>query len=107
MALWISSGELATSSTPPADQLEDHASVSLKAGRAAPFAGTLFSPLRTLEISSIIDNYSNMRSLMQLAKDEAKRERRRANRWYRRPSFWIPVACVTFTAGLFVGVWSD
>lgn len=107
MALWISSGELATSSTPAPEIPTIEGSVYLVKSQTTPFSGVLFELTTAVEISSIIDNYSNMRSLMQLAKDEAKRERRRANRWYRRPSFWIPVACVTFTAGLFVGVWSD
>ncbi len=29
-----------------------------------------------------------------------------ANRFWKRPAFWIPVACVTFTVGLGLGVWS-
>lgn len=105
MTLSLVCANAATSSAAEADVPDIKGSVYLLKDQPAPFHGVLFELTTSVEIASIIDNYSNMKNIMQLAKDQAEKERRRADRWYRRPSFWIPVACVSFTAGLFVSTW--
>ena len=57
-----------------------------------------------LETSAIVGNYNNMELDRIAALEEADRERHKRKRWFRRPAFWIPVACLTFTVGLFVEV---
>ena len=48
---------------------------------------------------------SNVKSLLN-AQLELAKEKDKSNRFYRRPAFWIPVACVTFSVGLLVGIGS-
>lgn len=72
----------------------------------APFAGLLMPRARAEAAAAIITVYpQKLEELVQCQKG-FELERERANRFWRRPAFWIPVACVTFTTGLFVGVWS-
>ena len=72
----------------------------------APFAGLLMPRAQAEAAAAILTVYPIKLNDLMLCRKDLDRERQRAKRFWRRPSFWIPVACVTFTTGLFVGVWS-
>ncbi len=80
--------------------------VPIDKGTPAPFSGLLMPRAQAEAAAAIVTVYPDKLEDLILCEKGLEKERARARRFWRRPAFWIPVACVTFTTGLFVGVWS-
>jgi len=76
----------------------------IEKGQVTPFAGDLRTRAETEEDAAIFAQYEFTLQDIISCKVKLEEERDRSRRWYRRPGFWVPVACVTFTVGLVAGV---
>ena len=75
----------------------------IEKGEAAPFAGDLRTKKETVEDLALFKQFEANLVALEECRTILDAERERSNRFYRRPSFWVPVARVTFTVGLLVG----
>ena len=76
----------------------------IEKGQLTPFAGDLRTRAETEEDAAIFAQYEVTLQDLISCKTKLEEERDRSRRWYKRPGFWVPVACVTFSVGLVVGI---
>ena len=72
----------------------------IKAGAPAPFNGFIFTREDTEEVVAVLGRYSAVTFDLATCQRELAAERTRPQPFYRRLSFWLPVTCCTFTAGM-------
>ena len=80
------------------------ASTWLEAGQVAPYPGNLRTQLELADDTAMYEQLESNISLLMLCKAELDEERRRSDRWYKRPSVWVAISAVTFTVGLGIGI---
>jgi len=76
----------------------------IEGGVLTPFPGDLRTKEETLEDLAIFRQFEVNLVALEGCRKDLEEEKRRSKRFYRRPGFWIPVSCVTFTVGLLVGL---
>lgn len=106
MRSWLILLTVCLVSTAAADELTTARTVTLDKDEPAPFSGLLMPRIDAEAIAVMLMTYEERATSLASCQKLLDEERDRGRRFYRRMSFWIPVACITFTAGLGLGVWS-
>jgi len=78
-------------------------SVWLEKEQPAPYSGLLMERAKAEEMAGLLANYNIAVQDSIILKKQLEEERAASKRFYKRPSFWIPVSAVMFSAGLFIG----